>query len=63
METDKALEGFEKTLDYDEGDECPKCKKDILVICNPSENSGGLTELKCQGCNYDATEDEKCYAR
>ena len=44
---------------YEEGDTCPKCKKDILVVGVPSEATGGLCELRCQRCHYDATEDEK----
>jgi transposase-like protein len=42
----------------EEGDSCPKCKNGMLVINNPSEASGGLAELRCEDCNYDATEDE-----
>ena len=39
---------------YDEGNKCPKCKKDILV--STMEKDTGYIFCKCQGCNYDATE-------
>lgn len=40
---------------YDEGDNCPKCKKGILAfnLCQLD----GINYLKCQDCNYDATDD------
>ena len=41
---------------YKEGDICPNCNKDILVWFQ--ENDTGVTFLKCQNCNYDATEIE-----
>ena len=40
-----------------EGDSCPECKKGMLVIGVPSEATGGLCELRCQDCNYDATDE------
>lgn len=40
---------------YEEGDKCPKCKKGSLAfnLCQLD----GISYLKCQRCNYDATED------
>jgi len=43
---------------YEEGDTCPSCKKGMLVVGVPSEATGGLCELRCQDCNYDATDDD-----
>ena len=42
---------------YDEGDKCPNCMGDILVITQCTET--GNTSLVCQKCRYDATELEK----
>lgn len=39
---------------YDEDDECPECKKDILIITQ-CPHTGECT-IKCQSCNYDATD-------
>ena len=43
--------------DYDEGDNCPKCKQGMLVIMGPDDCGNNF--IKCQDCNYDATEEEK----
>ena len=43
---------------YEEGDKCPKCKKGMLVT-QPPHNEDGICYLKCQDCNYDATDDLK----
>ena len=51
---------MERTIKYyDEGDTCPQCKKDLLVF--KLSINDGLSYLICEGCNYDATEDEKTY--
>ena len=42
--------------EYEEGDKCPNCKEGILVV-NPPHNDDGICYLKCQDCNYDATDD------
>ena len=44
-------------LYYEEGDRCPKCEKEILIITQ--DNQTGINYLKCQGCYYDATDDER----
>jgi len=46
----------DRDMQYEEGDNCPKCKIGILVI---KQNNTGWNDVKCQYCNYLATDDDK----